>query len=79
MKDETPVYYQEMKVQPIEVIRGNQSAEQFTGYCHGNCLKYLLRFNVNPALTGTQGKGGLADLKKAKQYLEWLIETEEAG
>ena len=76
MSDASPIYYEAMKIQPIDVIRANQSSEQLTGFLHGNCLKYLLRFNVNPSLSGTHGKGGLVDLKKARQYLDWLIELE---
>ncbi len=79
MTDETPIYYQVMKIQPVDVIRANQSPEQLTGYYHGNCLKYLLRFNVNPALSGTSGKGGLSDLIKARDYLNWLIDLEAAA
>ncbi|MGQ7332567.1 DUF3310 domain-containing protein [Streptococcus suis] len=37
-------------------------------YYWGNVIKYLLRF---------QQKNGVEDLKKARQNLDWLIETEE--
>lgn len=79
MTDSAPTYYAAMKLQPIDVIRANQSAEQLTGFLHGNALKYLLRFNVDLHLTGTAGKGGLPDLKKARMYLDWLIEVEETA
>jgi len=75
---DAPAYYAAMKLQPIDVLRAAQSPEQFTGFLHGNCVKYLLRFNANPGLHEITGKGGLADLKKARTYLEWLIELEEA-
>lgn len=38
------------------------------GYYEGNILKYLLRWRY---------KNGVEDLKKAKHYLEYLIEKEE--
>ena len=41
----------------------------FCGYCKGNILKYLWRW---------EDKGGLQDLKKARVYLNWMIETAEA-
>ena len=40
------------------------SEEQFIGFCKGNVMKYLWRF---------EHKGNpLADLQKAADYLEWL-------
>jgi hypothetical protein len=45
--------------------------EQYTGFCLGNSLKYLGRFNLSAS-----GKGGMNDLLKAKQYLDWLIAVE---
>lgn len=73
MSESNPGYYSAMKTQPIEVIKATQSSEQYGGFLHGNCVKYLLRYPVH----GVPGKGGLADLKKARQYLDWLIELEE--
>lgn len=37
------------------------------GFYWANVIKYTLRF---------KDKGGVKDLKKAKDYLEWLIEEE---
>lgn len=79
MTDTAPSYYAAMKLQPMDVIRANQSPEQLTGFLHGNALKYLLRFNVPLHTPGTAGKGGLPDLKKARVYLNWLIELEETA
>lgn len=42
------------------------SPADFTGYCKGNVLKYLWRW---------EDKGGLMDLQKAQVYLTWMIET----
>jgi hypothetical protein len=39
------------------------------GYLAGNVIKYVVRF---------RDKNGIEDLKKARHYLDKLIETEEA-
>lgn len=39
------------------------------GYLDGNAVKYLSRWRL---------KGGVQDLKKARHYIDKLIETEEA-
>ena len=55
-------HYAVMKIQPIEFIMANQ-----LGFCEGNVIKYLCRY---------KRKNGLEDLKKARQYLDFLIERE---
>ena len=55
-------HYAVMKIQPIEFIMANQ-----LGFCEGNVIKYLCRY---------KRKNGLEDLKKARQYLDVLIERE---
>ena len=52
----------------IEVHKNFLTEEELRGYYKGNTLKYLLR---------ERNKNGLADLKKARQHLDWLIELEE--
>ena len=42
------------------------SPEAFNGYCKGNVLKYIFRY---------EEKGGYEDLQKARVYLNWLIEN----
>ena len=54
--------YAVMKIQPIEFILANE-----LGFCEGNVIKYLCRY---------KRKNGLEDLKKARQYLDFLIEKE---
>lgn len=39
------------------------------GFLDGNAMKYLWRYSL---------KGGVEDLKKCRQYLDWLIEKESA-
>ena len=55
-------HYAVMKIQPIEFILANE-----LGFCEGNVIKYLCRY---------KRKNGLEDLKKATQYLDFLIERE---
>lgn len=52
-------------VEVIDIINA-----QGAGYLHGNVLKYMLRWKF---------KNGLEDLRKARVYLNWLIEKVEAG
>lgn len=58
-------HYTQYKIQPMEFIAKNQ-----LNFLQGNVIKYVCRFRA---------KNGLEDLKKAKHYLEKLIELEEHG
>lgn len=51
------------KIQPIEFIMENE-----IGFVEGNVIKYVCRYKK---------KNGLEDLKKARHYLDFLIEKEE--
>jgi len=53
-------HYSRCPIQPIEFI---EAAE--LGYHEGNCVKYLTRW---------KHKNGIEDLKKARWYLDRLIE-----
>ena len=55
-------HYKNMAIQPIEYIFANG-----LGFCEGNILKYLSRW---------RDKGGVEDLRKARHYLDLLIEHE---
>lgn len=52
-------------IQPWDFITANG-----LGYLEGNIIKYVARHKQ---------KGGVEDLKKAKHYLEKLIEISEGG
>lgn len=58
-------HYKTLKIQPVEYIHANG-----IGYMAGNVIKYLTRY---------KDKGGIADLEKAKHYIELLIELESGG
>lgn len=65
----SPDHYKRCGMECIEAIRavceGLDGAE---AYYAGNVLKYIWRFKF---------KNGVEDLKKARKYLDWLIEQEE--
>ena len=56
-------HYKNKNIQPWDYIIAND-----IGYLEGNIIKYISRWRE---------KNGLADLAKAKHYLDKLIETEE--
>lgn len=60
-------HYRRMPVQPWDAMAAWMSAEQMRGFLRGNCIKYLARCEV---------KGGVEDLRKARHYLDRLIEWE---
>jgi len=55
-------HYKDLSIQPIDYILGNQ-----LGYCEANVVKYVSRW---------QSKGGIDDLRKAKHYIDFLIDHE---
>lgn len=56
--------------QPWEVIDHAFTLEEGRGFYRGSALSYLLRY---------RDKGGVEDLKKARHYLDKLIEVEEGA
>lgn len=55
-------HYKDMAIQPIEFIQANG-----LGFCEGNVVKYVSRW---------RSKGGIEDLKKARHYIDLLLEHE---
>lgn len=55
-------HYSQFAIQPIDFIVANN-----LNFLEGNVIKYVARYKY---------KNGLDDLKKAKNYLDWLIEQE---
>lgn len=56
-------HYKEMAIQPVEYIYANNIP-----YLEGNVIKYVSRW---------KSKGGIADLEKAKHYIDLIISFEE--
>lgn len=57
------IHYKTLPIQPVVYIQENKIP-----YMEGNVIKYVTRW---------RDKGGIEDLKKAKHYLEMLIEYEQ--
>ena len=55
-------HYKQFPIQPVEFINANNLS-----YMQGNVIKYVVRYPF---------KNGIADLEKAKHYIEMLIEFE---
>lgn len=58
-------HYKKLKIQPVEYIQENQ-----IGYMEGNVIKYVTRW---------RDKNGIADLEKAKHYLDMLIQFSKSN
>lgn len=61
-----PSHYTDGKIECIDAIESSMSKEAFMGYCKGNIIKYVWRY---------EHKGGVESLKKAKWYLDKLSEV----
>ena len=65
-----PAHYCKGGVECIDAIKSSMGADAFRGFCKGNVLKYVWRY---------EDKGGLESLEKARVYLGWLIDSVKAG
>lgn len=61
-------HYTSKTVQPWAAMESWMTKEQFSWFLRGNSIKYLARCD---------DKGGIEDLKKARHYLDKLIEINE--
>lgn len=57
-------HYKDMAIQPVEFIHRNE-----IGFIEGSVIKYVCRW---------RNKGGVEDLRKARHFLDLLIEMEQA-
>jgi hypothetical protein len=57
-------HYKSKPIQPWDFIIANG-----IGFCEGNAIKYISRW---------RDKNGVEDLKKARHYIDKLIEIEES-
>lgn len=55
-------HYKDLAIQPVQYIHANN-----LGYFEGNVLKYITRWRA---------KNGIDDLRKARHYIDLLIEME---
>lgn len=61
-KQEGGRHYKDLAIQPVQYIHANG-----IGFFEGNVIKYVTRWRT---------KAGVEDLRKAKHYIELLIELE---
>ena len=59
-------HYRKKAIQPWDAMEAWFTPEAFQGFLAGNTLKYIARY---------RDKGGVEDLRKARHYLDKLIET----
>jgi hypothetical protein len=59
-----PAHYNQGDIECIDALRSALGDEGFVGFCVGNVIKYLWRY---------RHKGGVEDLRKAEEYLQWSI------
>lgn len=63
-----PAHYRSGDLECIDVIEAQMTADEFLGYLRGNAIKYLWRY---------RRKGGAEDLRKARWYMDRLINVFE--
>jgi len=59
-----PPHYNQGGIECIDAIEESMEKEAFAGYCKGNVIKYLWRYEY---------KNKIEDLKKAQWYLAKLV------
>ena len=64
-----PSHYMMGSKETIEIIK-DITDKEFGSYCVGNVIKYLSRYKY---------KNGIEDLKKAQQYIQFMIDDLEKG
>jgi len=62
-----PSHYTMGSKETIEIIK-DVTDKEFGSYCIGNVIKYISRYKY---------KNGIEDLKKAQQYIQFMIEDLE--
>lgn len=63
-KVNSPSHYNHGEIECIDAIAAALTLDELKGFVRGNVIKYLWRM---------EHKGGLEDLKKARWYLDYLI------
>lgn len=62
-------HYKDLSVQPWDAMAAWMTPEEFLGYLRGNVIKYTAR---------CWDKGGVEDLRKARHYLDKMIEVAQS-
>lgn len=70
-KNKESSYYDKGGISLVDIWRAKLTLEEYRGLCKGNALKYIFR-------AGSKAKNTtVKDLRKAKDYIDNLIETYE--
>lgn len=64
----TPDYYKSDGVETIDYLHAFLTEDEFNGFCKGNIIKYVSRANR---------KNGIEDIRKAHDYIGYLITSME--
>jgi len=59
-------HYKARAIQPWDVMQAVMEPAEFEAFLRGNVIKYIMRYDK---------KNGYEDLKKARHYLETLLEV----
>lgn len=65
---EKPKHYHSYKMDTLTFLKNGFPKEVLEGFCVGSIIKYVQRYDL---------KNGVEDLKKARFYLDTLIELKE--
>ena len=63
---DSPFHYNNGNIECIDAIKAASTKEEFEGYVRANVLKYVWRFRY---------KDNIKDLRKARWYLDKLIDS----
>lgn len=63
----------------VKVLRAWMTPEAFRGFLAGNVIKYLSRAGKKSPHAAVADLATLEDLKKARWYLEYLVNEMEGG
>lgn len=70
-KNKNSSYYDKGGISVVDIWRAKLSVVEYRGLCKGNVMKYLMRAGSKPH------QPAIVDLKKARDYLNDLIESYE--
>ena len=68
-KNKNSSYYDQGGLSDLDIWKAKLTKEEFRGLCKGNVLKYVLRAGSK------KGQKTTKDLRKAKDYLDFWIES----
>ena len=64
---------------PAHYTQGSMQLKDVFEAKYGEYVSYFYRMNIEKYVTRYEHKGGIQDLQKAAEYLEFLIDLERRG